>query len=423
MTSLWSGPTRRCQYTASVVAGTGDLTQIRFCRTHLHQVQGALTIVGLDGAVQFAEAVEALLEGIEQLTRPAGEANILLVQRTLGAIGNYLDDLINGHPNQPLRLLPLYREVQLARGIDRVSASDLFFPDLSIRPPRRETGAEKLSPGEFQRILRQQRARFQRGLLAWLRAPQDRSGVGEMLDAVRHIESLQEQASARAFWWVATGFLAALAEGATQEETSVKQLCARIDLQIRRLLEGSKNVAERLMRDALYLVANADSDDATVQQVKAAYQLQSIIPSTEESAPAPKEAVRRKLREVISATEEAWNKFCAGTAQALPAFREHAVALSAVVEQLGSTDFRRLAQAITAAANWLVDDSRRYSEAAAMEIATAILLTQNAQENFQHLGGDFAHQVDVTVARIHGCIAGNPPQPGSEVPLLDEMSR
>ena len=37
------------QYTASVTAGVGDLSQIKFCRSHLHQVQGALTIVGLDG--------------------------------------------------------------------------------------------------------------------------------------------------------------------------------------------------------------------------------------------------------------------------------------------------------------------------------------------------------------------------------------
>lgn len=58
-----------------------------------------------------------------------------------------------------------------------------------------------------------------------------------------------------------------------------------------------------------------------------------------------------------------------------------------------------------------------------MEMATAILLTQNAQADFPHLGADFAHQVDVTVARIHACIAGKPLQAGSEIPLLDEMSR
>jgi chemosensory pili system protein ChpA (sensor histidine kinase/response regulator) len=411
------------QYTTSASSGAGDLTHIKFCRTHLHQVQGALTIVGLDGVTQFSEVMESLLEAIEQNRRPADEACIALAQRALASIRHYLDDLISGQPNQPLRLLPIYREVQTARGQDRISATDLFFPDLTIRPPRRDTTVQPMERGEFQRLLRQERARFQRGLLSWLRVPQDRSGVSEMLNAVKRIEATQDMASARSFWWVATGFLAALAEGTLPAENDVKQLCARIDLQIRRLFEGSKNVAERLMRDALYFVASADSSSGAVQLVKSAYQLEAIMPSADAGTPAPQEAVRRRLREVITATEEAWNKFCAGTAQALPLFKDHATALSATVEQLGQTDYRRLAQAIATAARWLTEKPSRHSESLAMEIATAILLTQNAQENFQRLGNDFAHQVDIMVERIHGCIAENPPMPGSEVPELDEMSR
>ena len=58
-----------------------------------------------------------------------------------------------------------------------------------------------------------------------------------------------------------------------------------------------------------------------------------------------------------------------------------------------------------------------------MEVATAILLLQNAQENFQHLGMDFAQQVDLMVARLHACIAGKSAVVGDELPLLDEMTR
>ena len=411
------------QYAKSLEAGEGDLTQIRFSRTHLHQVQGALTIVGLDGVTQFAEALEAMLLSIEDRTFAADPARIALAHRALAMIGHYLDGLINGQPNQPLRLLAVYREIQAARGLSRISATDLFFPDLSARPPRRDAPATKLAQEEFYKLVRLERGRFQRGFLAWLRNPKDRSGLSDMLAAVRRIEDTQESGAARSFWWVATGFLSALAEGAVQDEANAKQLCARIDLQIRRLLDGSRNVAERLVRDALYFVATADSSSDAVQTIKSAYQLQATVPGADAEAPVPEETLRRKLRELITSTEETWNKFCAGTAQALPLFKEHANSLSTLVDQLGNTDFRRLAQAIAAAAKWLADDGSRHSEALAMEIATAILLTQNAQENFQRLGNDFAHQVDVTVARIHGCIAGNLPPPGSEIPLLDEMSR
>ena len=402
-------------------AANGDATQLKFCRTHLHQVRGALAIVGLDGVTQFTDAIEGLLDDFEQQKVAADAAGATLIKAALDAIRHYLDDLINGEPNQPLRLMPLYGQILAARGQKRISATDLFFPDLSLRPPRR-AAVQPMSPGALQTLLRTQRARFQRGLLAWLRNPTDRSGVSEMLAATRQVEATQELASARAFWWVATGMLTALSEGALPAEVDVKQLCARIDLQIRRLLEGSKNVAERLMRDALYYVAQAESGSDLVRQVKGTYQLDNVLSETTAEA-APQEAQRRRLREAIAAAEESWNRFCAGTAQALHAFRDQTASVHQAVEQLGQTDYRRLTQAIANAASWLAEKPARHSEALAMEIATAILLAQNAQENFSRLGGDFAHQVDVMVARLHGFLADNPPELGSEIPLLDEMSR
>jgi hypothetical protein len=38
--------------------------------------------------------------------------------------------------------------------------------------------------------------------------------ASEMREAVKRIEAIQEMPSARSFWWVATAFLTALAEGA-----------------------------------------------------------------------------------------------------------------------------------------------------------------------------------------------------------------
>ncbi len=410
-------------FTASAVGARGDFTQVRFCRTHLHQVHGALTIVGLDGVTQFAEALESLLEAVEQQQRPATPEVIALAQRAMAALRHYLDDLLGNQPNQPLRLLPLYRELQTARGHERALPTDLFFPSLGVRPPRRAGGTPKIGRAEFQQRLRQQRAHFQRGLLSWLRAPQDGAGVPEMLDAVRRIEAIQEAPAARSFWWVATAFMSALAERALAPDADTRQLCTRIDLQIRRLLEGSSNVAERLMRDALYLVGNADSRNRSVRRVKRAYQLAALLPAAAPEAPVALESVRRRLREAIAATEEAWNRFCAGTTQALPSFETSTTALSAVVDDLGQADYQRLAGVIAEVASFLTRTPSGQTEALAMETATAILLAHSAQANIQYLDSSFTHQVNVMVDRVHACLAGTPPQPESELPSLDEMSR
>ena len=86
-------------------ANPTDATLLKFCRTHLHQVRGALAIVGLDGVTQFADSLEALLTEIENGQQIADAALLALIGRSLASIRRYLDDLLAGDPNQPLRLL------------------------------------------------------------------------------------------------------------------------------------------------------------------------------------------------------------------------------------------------------------------------------------------------------------------------------
>ncbi|HET7775748.1 MAG TPA: Hpt domain-containing protein, partial [Azospira sp.] len=414
---------RADQALAQYLAGDrSDLSQIKFGRTHLHQVHGALAIVGLDGVTQFTEALEAFLADLESGKAAAADTAVDLVRRSLQAVRHYLDDLLNGEPNQPLRLLDLYRAVQQARGLERVNATDLFFPDLGVRPPRRPAAA--LPPAELNQRLRAERSRFQKGLLIWLRG--DRAGLALMRDAITAIEATQDLPAARSFWWVAQGFISALAEGAVSGETEIKQLCARIDLQIRRLIDGSRNFAERLMRDALYHVAVADTQDGVVSGLKQSFALNHLLPAVDEQgmvhATPAQELTLRRLRDHITAAEEAWGKFCAGTASALPAFREQIGHLVQNVEQLGQADFLRLCRALLGTTDWLAEKPARHSEVLGMELATGILLASNAQENFEHLGQDFAHQVDVMVGRLEGCVSGQPAA-DAEVPGLDEMSR
>ncbi|HRE17081.1 MAG TPA: Hpt domain-containing protein [Rhodocyclaceae bacterium] len=405
-----------------------DPTQIKFCRTHIHQVHGALAIVGLDGLTQVSESLESLLLAIEEGKIPATAENLPVLASALLAIRQYLDDLMAGEPNQPLRLQPIYQSLNDARGT-RVRPSDLFFPDLAVRPPKRTEPANKLPPEEFKKLLKSERMRFQKGLLAWLKNAPDstvaQNGLTEMRSALRNIEATQDTPQARSFWWISLGFLDALTDRGVATEQDAKQLCARIDLQIRRLLEGSRNVAERLMRDALFYVGKAPSASGELAaQIRSSFRLESLLPPAA-AAPvaAPQEAALRKLREVILAAEEFWNKFCAGNNAAINGFAEQSRNITQLTDSIGHTDLKRLAQGLAATASWLAEQPSRHSETAAMEVATAILLLQNAQENFKRLGNDFAQQVDLMTARLQACVSGVPTDADSDLPLLDEMTR
>jgi len=216
-----------------------------------------------------------------------------------------------------------------------------------------------------------------------------------------------------------------LAHGASQAGDA-RSLCARIDLQIRRLLEGNPGVAERLLRDCLFFVAHSPAQaDPLLAEIQQTYQLKTLIPSSDSRKPgasAPHEATLRRLRETIATAEEQWNRFCSGSASALTAFVEQTHHSAQFATELENAELNRLAQALNAAADWLAQQPSRQSDGVAMEIATALLLIQTALENYARLGQDFAQQVDLMVKRLQTCMAGQIPQ-DSDIPLLDEMSR
>ncbi len=406
----------------------GDATQIRFCRTHIHQVHGALSIVGLDGMTQVTESLEDLLEALEsQRLQFTAEISITLSQ-AMAAIRKYIEDLIAGEPNQPLRLYLVYSVLAHARGLEKkCSPADLFFPDLSRRPPKRQVPVAPLSAGQLHTLFKSERARFQKGLLFWLRhttAPH--AALEDMRRALENIEATQESSSARSFWWVALAFVESLFDLQGEPDADSRQLLARIDTQMRRLLEGSHNIPERLMRDVLYAVAQAPANSSMlVAEVQSTFNLPALLPGdmVDHESNLPQEVSLRRLRDTLAAAEEAWNKFCTGSAAALAVFDQNAQTCVELTGEIGHTDLKRLGQSFGALASWLSEDPKRHNDSVAMEVATAILLLQNAQENFRRLGTDFAQQVDLMVARLHACIAGKPAGGNENLPLLDEMTR
>jgi chemosensory pili system protein ChpA (sensor histidine kinase/response regulator) len=384
-------------------------------------------MVGLDGVTQVTESIEALLVALEEgRQQPTAEVSKAL-GGAIGAVGKYLDDLLAGEPNQALRLLPAYAALARARGLAACNSGDLFFPDLALRPPPRAVPVAPLSDEQLLALLKSERARFQKGLLAWLKNAADRHGALEQMRSVLdNIEATQEAPAARAFWWAALAFVESLFDRGPDGDVEVRHLLGRIDTQIRRLAEGSHGIPERLMRDVLYEVALASPKSSlVVAEVQSVYELPALIPSQAavQETTEPQEIALRRLRETLAATEELWNKFCSGSATALAAFEENARSCASAANELGQTDLKRLGQGFAALASWLAEDPKRHGDAVAMEVATAILLMQNAQDNFRRLGTDFAQQVDLMVARLHACIAGAPLNGGDELPLLDEMTR
>ncbi len=407
--------------------GAGAKGELGTCRANLHQASGAVQIVGLEGVSRLFEETEALLGDLESGKVAVSEDAGAALERAIAAIGAYLTELLDGRPDQPLRLFAVYRELVGAREGAAASEADLFFPNLSLSPPPREKPAVRLPKGEVEAFAKAQRALYQRGFLKWLRAPQDAQAIGDMRAAVDAVEATQTVPAQRAFWWAAGAFIDALGAGDLEPEAAVRQVCTRIEQQIRRMGEGSASVAERTLREVLYWLARTGAEPASARAkaVQQAFELEGALPDEDAEADTTQRvAVAIALREAIAGAKDAWNKYATGAETALAVFAQHARTIESQTEPLRNEPLTGLARELAACATAVQGDARRMSESAAMEVATALLVIESAVENYRTPASDFVQQAGVMTARLGAAVLGRAPAgPLPSVPLVDEMTR
>ena len=400
-------------------ANSADAAQLKSSQSHLHQAHGALSIVGLEGITRVSEELEGLLGSVEKEVSLRKTDIFGLIERALGGIRVYLDQLMAGRPNQPLRLFPLYRDVVSARG-GQADPTDLYYPNLSFRLPKRDKSTTVMKAGESEKYLREQRGRYQRGLLKWLK--KDPSGAEDMRAAVEAVEATQGPGAQRAFWWVSLAFFDALAQGALPPDLDAKQLCNRIEQQIKRLVEGAPAVAERLMREVLYYVARAKPASDLVREVQDAYHLAQSIPQTEGEEAVEDSPALKAAREHLTHAKDTWNKFASGNSAALAAFRDSSNALKESAARFGNEDLAALTGEVAEVAAWLSSNAQGMSEAIALEVATVLLLLENALTGVD-LSEEFAQQARLLRSRLQDGMQGKLRRTAPDIPLLGEMSR
>ena len=408
---------------------TACADQLQAAHTHLHQVQGALAIVGLQGINSFTATLETLLGALVRSAQteawlPDSE-QLALLQRALAAISHYLDELLAGLPDQALRLLPLYLELEAFKAQSKLELNpvDLFFPDIQQRPPRRLQEPAELAAEARATRLKAARLGFQRGMLKWLKA--EAKGLTEMRNSLGVIELTQTQPAARACWWIAQAFLDTLLLDAVPQNVATRKLCARLDSQIGKLLEGQLSVPERLLRELLYYVATATASNEHIDCVRAAYQLSALLPVSETAAVVPHVHLKQ-MRDALATAKHEWGRASSQLAAARSGFQEATENLAAQGHALGQLDLARLTGNLNAVAQMLLQRTERtIDDTLALEVATALLLTDNALVNFERLGVDFAHQVDVMCSRLNALLRDESPTALAELalPQLDEMTR
>ena len=414
------------EHIARFMANPESTAALGACQEHLHQVSGALRMVGLAGATRFCEAIESGFEGVNGPRMNV--AAVGAIDRAVLALKEYVDGLERGQANVPLRLYPVYRELCELHGVQGASERDLFFPDLTLQAPA-HPGARALGATERVPYLHAQRARFQRGLLALLRGQGGQSEMRQALDALHQVAA--ELPEPRALWWVAPALVDGLGDPADADWLArAKVLCNKIDFQMRDLAGGADTVSEMLVRDVLYAVAKGKPATPRIREVQQLYLLDSLFPAPESDRPVVQldmdwlQPALADVRSRLEALKSMWLQYVAGEPKSAARFRELVASFKAKAGELGNPHLVRLLDAIALVATHLPDPYPAKDQLLVIEMASAFLLAESVVENFTDPAPDIGEQISIMGGWLLDAARGNSsgePPPGLRADLNERI--
>jgi chemosensory pili system protein ChpA (sensor histidine kinase/response regulator) len=401
-----------------------DSNPLKAAAAHLHQVYGALQIVDLQGVSQVANETERLLAEMVARDELRNHDSAEIVLNAIAALKSYLDALMSGAAHTELKLAATLQAVMTRRGAEAPAPSELFYPDTSVRTPR-EVAETPLDDAARNQAVRGARLQYQKGLLQFLQNKEPMAGLMQMHAAVSAVEKLAPGPAQYTFWWTAAGLMEALRRGGVPTDFWLKRLCGRIDMQMRRLMEGSRQLADRLFRDVLFYVAQDTEPSGRSAQAKALFELAYYFPAVETQDDAEARAQLSLLRDNLGSAKDHWIRYCAGRTESLQPFQHAALALFEAASRLPNSDMQALTRIVQAVAKRLPGEAdATQNEALQLEMATALLLAQNAAEHFAALNEEFTHQASTQAMRLQAAI--DPQFDTSTIPavaMLDEISR
>jgi chemosensory pili system protein ChpA (sensor histidine kinase/response regulator) len=279
----------------------------------LHQVQGVLRVLEIYGAALLAEEMEQVtryLVATSAERKNQAEALDALL-RSMVQLPGYLERVIAGGRDLALVLLPLLNDLRAVRGSPLLSEGTLLL--LNLKSDRQATPVAP-TPGEqpltIEQWARRLRARFQVGLIGWIRGERIDQNL-EILAAVAHkIEQVATRQPVFQLWWVTGALIEALRERGLEGGVSIKRLLGLADREVKRLYEeGEARYCQgppvELLNNLLYYIARAESSGPKVSAVRASFRLGDLLPVDEaveqerESLSAPSVKLMRTVAAAI----------------------------------------------------------------------------------------------------------------------------
>jgi chemosensory pili system protein ChpA (sensor histidine kinase/response regulator) len=369
-------------------------TLLETCIRELHQVQGVLRVLEIYGAALLAEEMEHVAQYLlaTHSERKSQAESLDALMRAMVQLPGYLERVLAGGRDLALVLLPLLNDLRAVRGNSLLSEGTLLLLNLKSDKQAEPVAA---SPGEpaltVEQWARRLRARYQVGLIGWIRGERLEQNLEVLAAVARKLEQIATRQPVFQLWWVVGAVIEALHEGGLQSGQSVKRLLGLGDREIRRLYEqGEARYAQappvELLNNLLYYVGRAESSGPRVSAVRASFRLSELLPVDETieqerenlSAPSVKlmQTVAAAIREDLGKVKDVLDIFVRrGAAQPaeLASQVEMLRKIGDTLGVLGLGELRAQVQGETERLGKVVAGALRADEATLVEIAATLI--------------------------------------------------
>jgi chemosensory pili system protein ChpA (sensor histidine kinase/response regulator) len=414
----------------------GNAALLERCTQELHRVQGVLRVLEIYGAALLAEEMEQvaayLLATAAERKNQAESLDALM--RAMVQLPSYLERVLAGGRDLALVLLPLLNDLRAVRGSSLLSEGTLLLLNLKSDKQAQPIAS---TPGEppmtVEQWARRVRARYQVGLIGWIRGERLEQNLDIIAAVAQKLEQIATRQPIFQLWWVIGAVIEALRENGLEGGVSVKRLLGLGDREIRRLYEQgearySQSPPVELLNNLLYYVGRAESSGPRVTAVRASFRLSELLPVDESieqerenlSAPSVKlmQTVAAAIREDLSKVKDVLDIFVrrgAGQPKELAPQVELLRKIGDTLGVLGLGDLRANVQVETERLHKIVDGTLKADEATLVEIAATLigvedklddslvgLIRPKAEESAEH--GEDAEFQQVQAAVLRECI-------------------
>jgi chemosensory pili system protein ChpA (sensor histidine kinase/response regulator) len=364
------------------------------CTQDLHQVQGVLRMLEIYGAALLAEEMEHVAQYLlaTHSERKSQAESLDALMRAMVQLPSYLERVLAGGRDLALVLLPLLNDLRAVRGHALLSEGTLLLlnlkSDKQAQPYAATAGEPPLTVEQWARRLR---ARYQTGLIGWIRGERMEQNLEILAAVARKLEQIATRQPVFQLWWVVGAVIEALQENGLESGQSVKRLLGLADREVRRLYEqGEARYAQsppvELLNNLLYYVGRCESSGGRVSAVRSSFRLAELLPVDESieqerenlSAPSVKlmQTVAAAIREDLGKVKDVLDIFVrrgAGQPQELASQVELLRKIGDTLGVLGLGELRARVQSETERLGKIVAGTLRADEATLVDIAATLI--------------------------------------------------